>query len=208
MGRGTGGEDPARYRFGSLGRSVMARPVLFIQGGGDGAYKEDAELAKALGQALGLGFDVRYPALPNESEPDFTAWKARILAELKEMGPGAILVGHSIGASVIIKLLTDTSPSLAGVFLIAAPFWYHHDFWHWPEAQLPKDADTRVPRSLPLFFYHGSEDKVVPFSHLDLYAELFPHATIRRLKGDHQLQGDLSVVARDIRDIGGEVPGG
>src|SRR6185436_17412883 len=105
----------------------MPTPVLFIQGGSEGAYREDAALAKSLGQELGAGYDVRYPAMPNESEPDLAAWKARILAELEAMGPGAVLVGHSIGASVVIKLLTEDAPSLAGVFLIATPFWYQHD---------------------------------------------------------------------------------
>ena len=178
----------------------MTHPVLFIQGGAEGAYRADKELVDRLRRALGAGYEVRYPQMPNEDEPDYTVWKERILGDLQEMGPGAILVGHSIGASVVIKLLTEAAPPVAGVFLIAAPFWYDDKFWHWPEAELPKDAGGRIPAGLALFFYHGTDDTSVPIAHLDRYGRLFPRATIRPLPGrDHQVQGDLSPIANDIR---------
>ena len=186
----------------------MATPVLFIQGGGEGAYQADAGLASSLRSALGGDYEVRYPAMPNESDPDYAAWKSRILAELAGWGEGAILVGHSIGASVIIKLLTEAVPSIFGAFLIAGPFWHDDEFWNWKEAELPGDAAARIPAALPLTFYHGSDDEVVPFSHLAMYARVFPTATIRRLDGrNHQLNDDLSDVARDIRALGPKAPG-
>ena len=174
--------------------------LLFVQGGSAGAYAADAELATSLQRALGAGYAVRYPAMPNEDDPDYQAWKAEILNQLKTMGPDAILVGHSIGASVIIKLLTEEVPAVNGVFLIATPFWHDDDFWQWKEAQLPADAAARVPKTVPLFFYHGRADESVPIAHLEMYVRLFPGATVRRLDGmDHQLKGDLSVVAEDIK---------
>lgn len=177
----------------------MPTPVLFIQGGSEGAYDADAELAASLKAALGAGYEVRYPRMPDEDNPDYGTWKSEILSQLSKMGPDAILVGHSIGASVIIKLLSEASPAIRGVFLIATPFWYTHDFWKWKEAELPGDAAARVPEAIPLFFYHGREDESVPIAHLEMYARLFPSATFRRFDGlDHQLNGDLSAVAEDI----------
>jgi predicted alpha/beta hydrolase family esterase len=181
----------------------MPIPVLFIQGASEGAYEADAELASSLREALGGGYEVHYPAMPNENDPSYSEWKARILADLAKLGERTVLVGHSIGASVIIKLLTEATPSLSGAFLAATPFWYDDDFWHWKEAELPPDAGSRIPATLPLAFYHGGDDESVPFSHLARYARLFPAATIRRLAGrNHQLNGDLSEVARDIRALG------
>jgi predicted alpha/beta hydrolase family esterase len=177
------------------------RPVLFVHGGGGGAYAADAKLAADLEEKLGPGYVVRFPKLPNEADPDYQTWKRRILKELGRMGDDAILVGHSIGASVAIKLVTDGEfeHSLAGVFLISTPFWYDHDVWHWKEVELRGDAGARLPGRVPLFFYHGREDEVVPFSHLGMYAKAFPKAVIRRLGGrDHQLNDDLTEVARDI----------
>jgi len=45
-----------------------------------------------------------------------------------------------------------------------------------------------------------TNDEIVPFSHLALCAEKFPHATIRKITGrGHQLNNDLSEVVQDIK---------
>jgi uncharacterized protein len=174
--------------------------VLFVHGGGSGAYAADSKLAANLEKKLGPGYVVRFPKMPNEAEPNYKTWKWRILKELAVMGDDAILVGHSIGASVIIKLLTDAEleHSLAGVFLVSTPFWYDHEVWHWEEVELPRDAAKRLPRGVPVFLYHGRADEFVPFSHVGKYAKALPKAVVRRLGGNHQLNDDLTEVARDI----------
>ena len=54
---------------------------------------------------------------------------------------------------------------------------------------------------MPLHFYHGEDDKV-PVAHVDMYAKLLPQAVVQRLPGrDHQLNGDMSEVARDIEEL-------
>jgi hypothetical protein len=53
---------------------------------------------------------------------------------------------------------------------------------------------------LAVYLYHGSEDKSVPFEHVNLYEKAIPQAIVCRLAGrDHQLNNDLSDVAADIR---------
>lgn len=182
----------------------MAKPVLLIHGGGTGAHEEDAKLADSLRTELGPAYEVRYPAMPNEDEPDYNLWRRDILREMRAMGQGAIVVGHSIGASVLIRMLADRGPRppIAGVFLVASPFWYDHEFWRWDEVALPDDAADRYPSDVPLFLYHGDDDEVVPVTHLDMHAKVFPKATVRRLRGrNHQLNDDLSEVARDIEGL-------
>ena len=181
------------------------RIVIFVQGAGEGAHREDAKLANDLGRRLGAGYRVRFPAMPNEADADYATWAKTILEEIAAAGDGAILAGHSVGGSVAIKLMTGRPPkqSVAGLFLISAPFWHDDDFWHWKEARLPPDAAARLPDGMPLFLYHGRDDKTVPFGQLEMYAKVFPQATVHRLPGrDHQLNGDLSEVARDIRNSG------
>lgn len=182
----------------------MPKQVLFIQGGGEGAFREDATLAASLRSSLGPAYDVRYPAMPDEGDPDYKSWKRIILHEAAEMGEGAVLVGHSIGASVLIRIFADgdPKPAIAGMFLIAGPFWHEHDFWRWDEVALPKDAAGRYPRDVPLFLYHGDKDEVVPVSHLDMYVRAFPQAVVRRLQGrNHQLNDEMTEVARDIASL-------
>jgi fermentation-respiration switch protein FrsA (DUF1100 family) len=60
-----------------------------------------------------------------------------------------------------------------------------------------------LPSGAPLYLHQGRNDETVPFSHVGMLAKALPHATIRRLKGrDHQLNNDLSEVARDISLLG------
>jgi len=184
---------------------AMTRQVLFIQGGGAGAFDEDAKLAANLGEKLGPGYEVRYPRMPNENEPDYAPWKQVILAEIEAMGDGAILVGHSLGASLLIKIVCDEKlpHKPAGIFLAAAPFWCDDpQGWKWQEVELSKDAGTRLPTDVPVFLYHGRDDEIAPFAHVELYAAALPQAKVRRLeRRNHQLNGDLAEVASDIQRV-------
>jgi uncharacterized protein len=182
----------------------MPNEVLFVQGGGAGAYAADAKLAESLQTKLGSNYRVRYPAMPNEEEADYRTWKRVIVEEARRMGDDAILCGHSIGASVLIKVLTERGPkpSLAGAFLVAGPFWHEHKVWRWEEAALSDDAGEHYPPGAALFFYHGGDDEVVPVAHLDMYAKAFPKAIFQRLPGrNHQINDDMGEVARDIQSL-------
>ncbi len=183
----------------------MARQVLFIQGAGsNGAHEADGRLAQSLRMELGPDYEVRFPLMPNEDAPDYKEWKRVILSELEQMGEEAILVGHSIGASVLIRILADQGPrpKVAGLFLVSGPFWHDDEFWRWEEVALPADAAGLCPDKIPLFLYHGEDDPFVPVSHLDMYAKALPLAVVRRLRGrNHQLNDDLTEVARDIRGL-------
>ncbi len=97
----------------------MTEHVLFIQGAGRGAYDEDTRLAESLRHTLGPRFEVRYPAMPNEDDATYEPWREQIAQELADMpGPG-VIVGHSVGASVLMKWLSERTDekAIAGVFL-------------------------------------------------------------------------------------------
>ena len=198
--------------FGDYGSMVnvnqSAKQVLFVHGGGGGAHAEDAKLVASLREQLRSGYAVRYPLMPNEDDPNYAAWKQCIAEELANIGDNALLVGHSVGASVLIKALADGGfeQSIAGVFLIAPPFLHDDEVWRWQEAEWPKDVADRLPRGLPVFLYHGREDEVVPFSHQAMYAKALPHATVRALEGrNHQVNDDLTEVADDIKRVSARV---
>lgn len=180
----------------------MVKQVLFVQGGGEGAHEADAKLAAHLQSELGPDYHVHFPMMPNEASPDYAAWSRHLSEVLAALGSDAILVGHSLGASMLIKILVEKESrhGVGGVFLIAAPYWGDQG-WASEEDELPKDAGTRL--SLPLFLYHSRDDEVVPYAHVELYLKAFPHAQLRPLSGrNHQLDDDLSEVAADIRSLG------
>jgi predicted alpha/beta hydrolase family esterase len=187
-----------------------AKQVLFVQGGGEGAHAADAKLVASLREQLGSGYAVRYPLMPKEDDPNCATWKQCIARELARIGEDALLVGHSVGAAVLMKFLADgdCKQSIAGVFLVAAPFLHDDEVWRWKEAELPTDVADRLPRGLPVFLYHGREDEIVPFSHQAMYAKALPHATVRVLEGrDHQVNENLTEVADDIKRVSGKLRG-
>lgn len=181
----------------------MKSQVLFVHGGGEGAHEADEKLAASLGNALGTGYAVRSPKMPDEDSPEYEAWRDQISRELAVLDGEVVLVGHSLGASILLKYLSEEKMEkpVAGIFLVATPYWGADD-WEVDEYALQKDFASKLPGGLPVFFYHGHDDGVVPFDHLALHAEKLPQATVREFDGrGHQFDEDLSVVARDIKGL-------
>jgi predicted alpha/beta hydrolase family esterase len=181
----------------------MKQTILFIHGGGEGAYAEDQPMAASLQTALGPTYDVQYPAMPDPDRPGIEAWKNQIARSLADMEGEVILVGHSLGASMLLKYLSEeqVDQPITGVFLMAPPYWGVED-WDVSEYLLRDDFAAKLPDGLSLFFYHSRDDEWVPFEHLALYREQLPQATIREFDdGGHQLNNDLSEVAQDIKRL-------
>lgn len=193
------GRSRGLYTFGM-------KHVLFIQGAGAGAYQEDKELADSLQNTLGPRCEVHYPVMPNEEDAPYDDWKQQIEDELTKVRGPVALVGHSVGASILARYLSETKARqpVTGIFFIANPFW-GGDGWRyegWEALALPQDLAATFPRGALLFLYHCRDDEVVPFEHLELYAHLLPDATVRAFDtGGHQLDDNISVVAQDIKSL-------
>ena len=184
----------------------MNKQVLFIQGAGNGAYKEDEKLVASLRQLLGREYEVHYPAMQNEDDADYETWKRQIEKNLAELDGMVIVVGHSVGASILIKCLAEgDTKKITRIFLIAPPFWGGDKGWKYEGYEalaLPESPAVKLPANASVFFYHSRDDEIVPFAHLELFRQKFPHATIRKLnKRGHQLHNDLSEVAEDIKSL-------
>jgi predicted alpha/beta hydrolase family esterase len=182
---------------------MKQRRVLFIHGGGGEAFEGDGALVRSLRRALGPDFRVEYPEMPDGAAPEYGEWSARISRELSALDGEMILVGHSFGASILLKYLSEEQVEvpIAGVFLIATPYWETAD-WDVAEFALRDDFPATLPGGVPIFLYHSRDDEVVPFAHLALYAGRLPRAGVREFDGrGHQLGDDLSEVAEDIREL-------
>jgi predicted alpha/beta hydrolase family esterase len=184
----------------------MKKHLLFIQGAGEGAYEEDELLVASLQNALGSTYEVYYPRMVNEGSSEYADWKVQIATVLSVLDGEVILVGHSVGGSVLLKFLSGEQVEnlVAGLFVIAAPYWGVDEFWRWDEVQLPQDVAAKLAGIPRIFLYHSRDDEIVPFSHLARYAEKLPQATIREVDGrGHQFGSDLADVARDIMSPNG-----
>lgn len=87
---------------------TRARQILFIQGGGAGAHDEwDDELVESLRRELGSDYEVRYPRMPDEGDPNYARWSVAIRREMTALDDGAVVAGHSVGAAILLNALAE-----------------------------------------------------------------------------------------------------
>ena len=177
--------------------------VLFIhsagpQGDGDGS----APLAAALERALAGHADFRAPLMPAPEAPSAEAWDTTLAGLVAPLSGPLVLVGHSLGGSTILKYLAERPmpPGLAGVVVIAAPYWSAPD-WAVDEYALPAGCGPKLAEIPRLVFYHSRDDEVVETAHLYRYAALLPGAETREVDGRGHLfdSAEADDIAADIR---------
>ena len=180
------------------------RQVLFVQGAGKGVHDDwDGKLVENLRSELGANYEVRYPRMPNEEDPTYAKWKATLKKELAALNDGAILVGHSIGGTMLINALAEHRPQreLGAIFLIAAPF-VGEGGWQSDDWKPQRELGGKLPGGVPIYLYHGLADDTAPPSHAELFAHAIPQAHLcHRPDRDHQLNNDLSEIAAAIKSL-------
>lgn len=141
--------------------------------------------------------------MPEPENPRYHLWKTKLEKELAMAENGLLLVGHSLGGSVLLKYLSEEPfyKLIRGMFLVAAPFWGKKN-WEMDEFVLQKDFASRLPQVSNMFLYHSRRDKWVPFSHMQHYAAIFPGAKARAIDGDeHEFSAGLPELIQDIKSL-------
>jgi hypothetical protein len=88
----------------------VTHQILFVQGDGTGTHDDwDSRLVESLRDAFGPSCEIRYPRLPNEADPNDAPWKAVLAREFAGLRDGAILVGHSVGGTILINALAEAA---------------------------------------------------------------------------------------------------
>jgi uncharacterized protein len=183
----------------------MKKQILFIhcagtQGDGQGSYY----LANHLQDALRGDHDVFCPIMPDSDSPQYLSWRDKLEKQLKALQGEVMLVGHSLGGSVLLKYLSEEQYRLTvtGLFLAAAPYWGIDEDWQNDEYVLKKHFSSELVRIPRIYLYHSRDDDVVPFKHLQHYAQNIPHAAIRELDHcGHYFRSGLPELINDIRNI-------
>ncbi|MFC5408664.1 alpha/beta fold hydrolase [Larkinella bovis] len=160
----------------------MKKHVLFIHSAGpQGPHAGSGDLVAYLQDRLGPRYPLIQPTMPDPENPRYEHWKTQIISELSKIEGEIILVGHSLGGSVLLKYLSEEPPCqlLVGVCIIAAPFWGERG-WKSRDFALRKNL-SRLHRLPHLILFHSRDDEVVPFSHLTYYAEAIPNARLCEL---------------------------
>ena len=156
--------------------------ILFIQGAGEGANKEDRVLVNYVENALGSEYVVKYPLFTGLENVEYDIWKAEIKAELEDFKNPLIIISHSLGGAAILKFLSEEEPDIviAGLFLIATPYKCKDGEWAGDDFALETDFASTLPNIGEIFLYHSKDDEWVPFSHLSRWKGKMPTALARQ----------------------------
>lgn len=153
--------------------------LLFIHGAG--GQVEDRRLADELGAALGLAVDM--PLLP-ETDMSYEAWASPVSEALEVLTDGDVAVGHSFGASILLRALAERQDPLRSVMLLAMPDWSAAG---WDVAEYDYDEPWSGGA---LLLHHCRDDEVVPFEHLGHHAARLHVARVHEHpSGGHQFHG-------------------
>ncbi|QBD77663.1 alpha/beta fold hydrolase [Ktedonosporobacter rubrisoli] len=181
----------------------MSKQILFIHGSGN---QHDpfgsGKLVAFLRQQLGSDYQVLAPDMPDADNPRYLPWRDQIEQELGKLDTDALVIGHSVGGSILLKYLAEGTyqKPIAGLFLVSAPYWERQG-WQL-EYAVPEDFAAHLPTIRHLFLYHSRDDEEVPFSSLGRYQEQLPQATVRVIDGkEHSFTEGLPLLAQDIKQL-------
>ncbi len=182
----------------------MSTAVLLVHSAGPQGPGEGSQpFAARLRGELGSGFEVHFPLMPEPENPHVGPWSTRLGEILARMDDPLVMVGHSLGGSVVLKHLAehDQRKPIAGLVLVGTPFWGEAEWeaeWALPEGWPGPAAE--LPRT---YLFHSRDDEEIPFAHLERYRLRLSGATARPLDGNGHLfdRGDLTEVLEAIRDL-------
>lgn len=180
-------------------------PVFFAHSGGPQARPGEGsyDLVDWLRAELGPDYQVSFPLIDKPEAPSYAMWEAMFERELKPLGENLVLVGHSLGASMLLKYLSEHSTGLniKGLMLVAAPFW-NPENPQLAEFALAADFQRHLPAVPAIHLFHGLQDPEVPFAHALRYQERLPGAVLHQLnQNDHVFADGLPELAAEIKAL-------
>jgi uncharacterized protein len=156
----------------------------------------------SLRRGLGAAVELRAPRMPAPESPEYGGWRDAATAEIARLREGAVLLGHSLGGTVLLKVLSEEEHELraAALFLIATPFWGLPGWEHAPFVLRP-DFAARLSQAGSIHIYHSRDDEVVGGEHAERLAAEIPRATLRLVDGHGHAfdRGDCAQLLRDVR---------
>lgn len=154
--------------------------VLFLHGAG--GFVDDRPLLEQL--RADLAAEVHMPEL-DDADLSYTRWSAQIAGALRP--DTELVVGHSLGGSVALKMLTAGRLPVRRLVLLAAPEWGTQG---WNVADYALADAAPLPAGTHLELHHCADDDIVPPAHLDLLSARFPQAAATLWPdGGHQFTG-------------------
>ncbi|MFB4166929.1 alpha/beta hydrolase [Virgibacillus sp. JSM 102003] len=183
----------------------MTKQILFIHSAGpQGEHEGSFDLIVYLQDNLNAEYNLIIPEMPNPENPEYTRWKERLSKEFASLEGEVILIGHSLGGSVLLKYLSeeDCHLKISSLHSVAAPYWGKNGFWESEEFALSENFAAKLPPISQVFFYHSRDDEVVSFDHFKEYTEEFLTAAPRAIENKgHLFHSGLPELVNDIKGL-------
>lgn len=184
---------------------MSKQQVLFAHSAGvQGAPEKGSfDLVSYLRKELSDKYEIHYPIIEDPENPTYEMWKSLFSQEFNKIEKPLILIGHSLGGSMLLKYLSKekSNTTISALFLISTPHWGKNG-WDIEDFEMRKNFETELNHITRVYLYHSDNDTIVPFEHLNFYKKAFPHAIIRELKGtDHAFANGLPELVSDIKSL-------
>lgn len=189
-----GGESFASYEefWQNLVRKAFRFERLFL-----------ADWKQRLSVALGGGYQVLQPRMPNPQYARYREWSVWFEKLLPHLKDDVLLIGHSLGGSFVAKYLSEheVGVRVRATFLVAAPF-ESDGGRRLVEFDIENDLALFARQGGAIFLYHSEDDPVVEFEEYRKFERLLPHARIRTFSDRQHFNGDsLPELVADIQSL-------
>ena len=156
-----------------------------------------------LSLALGEGYQVISPRMPNSYNAKYEEWRIWFLKYAELLSDDIILIGHSLGGSFLAKFLsTEKFPrKITATFLIAPP--YDTDG---PRALVefnsPESLQALLEQGGQLYLYHSKDDSVVDFKEFEKFKKALPTAHFEPFEDrGHFIGEEFPEIVKDIQNL-------
>jgi uncharacterized protein len=183
----------------------MLKTIFFLHSAGKQDLHEGSnDFVSWLRSKLGKEYKIEYPIMPNPDNPDYEPWAKQLRAEFKQLSGDVILVGHSVGGSVLIKYLTENRVdfNVKALLLCATPFWGIDDNWQYEPFALSTNFADKLQDIEKISIYHSKDDAIVELKHAQKYKKELPSAQLNVLPGNsHAFENGIEQLAKGIEKV-------
>lgn len=165
----------------------MKKQILLAHSGdaqgapGEGSY----DLVHWLREEIGDIYEIKFPLIEDPEAPSYEMWENMLDKAFPKLTNGSILIGHSLGGSMLLKYLSENHVDcrIEGLFLVASPYWGQEN-WEVDEFRLKESFTSDLPSIARIHLFHCKNDPIVPFEHMKLYKSVLLRAEIHALNCD------------------------
>jgi uncharacterized protein len=183
----------------------MPKQIFFAHSGGAQSRPGQGsfDFVEWLQESLKKEYEIHYPVIEDPEEPTYAMWKAMLNQKLANLSGKILLIGHSLGGSMLLKYLSEekTSIEIKGLFLVSVPFWGNAG-WDVDDFALGTNFQLYLPDIPIIQLYHCFNDPIVPYEHMEHYKKVIPEAVAYKLIGnDHAFTKGMPKIVENIQSL-------